>query len=256
MQIGCAYRWESNMIRKTVTEKALEANRRNGGASRGATTTRGKQTAKLNAVRHGLLAQHITFAGDEEKKAFAELSAEITDEFEPRGWLESIVVTDIVTSCWKLQLALKWESQAFSARRKIGDSLLTVLAGINSELDENARSQLFDVDDEIMKGTGSGWECAELSVEMEQSSGSSERSRRGGGDCTTTSERPNSRTRSEMEKSNSGCTAKGDAQTSANRTTVRLGPSLENAVRYLARQKRDMYRAIERLRRLRSRRLK
>jgi hypothetical protein len=244
------------VIKKTVTEEVLMANRRNGAVAHGATTTRGKETAKFNSMTHGLLAQHITFAGDEEKEAFAELSAEITNEFQPRGWLESIVVTDIIASCWKLQLASRWESEAFRARRKIGDSLLTVLAEINSQLDDEARSQLFDVDNEVLKGTGSGWECAKLSMEMEQSSGTTERSRRGGGDCTTTLERPDPRTRSEREKSNSGCTAKGDAQTSANRTTVRLGPSLENAVRYLARQKRDLYRAIERLRRLRSKRLK
>jgi hypothetical protein len=85
--------------RKTVTEKTLTANRLNAKRSTGPRTKLGKNTSKFNAVKTGLFAEHVVIPiceGSEEQ--FAQLLADLKQEFRPEGPLEELYVLRSSTS--------------------------------------------------------------------------------------------------------------------------------------------------------------
>lgn len=98
--------------RKTVTEKALTANRLNAKRSTGPRTGRGKNTSKFNAVRTGLFAKHVVIPvcdGDGCGKQFTELLADVQQEFRPEGAFEEFCVVQIAECMWKLRRATRAE---------------------------------------------------------------------------------------------------------------------------------------------------
>ena len=87
--------------RKTVTELKLAANRRNAQRSTGPRTERGKNTSKFNAVITGLFAKHVVIPlcdGEGSEEQFAQLLADLKQEFRPEGPLEELYVLRSSTS--------------------------------------------------------------------------------------------------------------------------------------------------------------
>jgi len=100
-------------IRKTVTPKQMEANRRNALQSTGPKTASGKKAAARNAMEHGLLASEIVIdggAGQEHPAEFAALLQGLRDDFSPRGTLEEMLVERVAVSYWRLRRALRCET--------------------------------------------------------------------------------------------------------------------------------------------------
>ena len=80
-----------------TTTKQADANRRNALGSTGPRTEEGKAVSKLNAMRHGLLAQSILLP-DEDPDAFDELYDNLMAELAPLGEIEGRLVDRIAAN--------------------------------------------------------------------------------------------------------------------------------------------------------------
>ena len=96
-----------------VTPRKLEANRRNAQKSTGPKTENGKAVSKLNALKHGLLAQTVVVRGCQIKESvneFKKLCRAFYANLDPDGPLEEMLVGQIVTATWRLRRARTAES--------------------------------------------------------------------------------------------------------------------------------------------------
>lgn len=98
-------------IHKTVTQKVIEANRKNSNHSHGPTTTRGKRAVRHNAVTHGLLARALVFKHEEEKHSFRKYLRRLRHDLAPADVLESMYVDDLANAEWRLTRATQWEQR-------------------------------------------------------------------------------------------------------------------------------------------------
>ena len=97
-------------IKKTVTGKQLEANRKNGQRSRGPSTDAGKRRSSRNAIRHGLLSSQIVILegdGKENQTEFASLLRGLQQDLSPEGTLENLLVERIASCYWRLRRAVR-----------------------------------------------------------------------------------------------------------------------------------------------------
>jgi hypothetical protein len=91
--------------RKRMSQRRIDANRRNARRSTGPRTARGKKTVSRNAIKHGLLAREVVINegdGQEDQNAFDALYARIWEDYEPVGQREELLVERIVTCWWRL----------------------------------------------------------------------------------------------------------------------------------------------------------
>jgi hypothetical protein len=100
-------------MRKTMSLKQHDANRRNAKKSTGPKTENGKAVSKLNALKHGLLAQSVVVRGHKVKESpneFKKLCQEFYTSLAPIGPLEEMLVDQIVQATWRLRRARTAES--------------------------------------------------------------------------------------------------------------------------------------------------
>ena len=85
-----------------ISDRKLEANRRNARLSQGPNTPEGKAAVRFNALKHGLAAEHLVLE-DEERPAFDELLSAYLAEHQPHGPTETDLVHQLVTASWRLR---------------------------------------------------------------------------------------------------------------------------------------------------------
>ncbi len=85
-----------------ATRRQIEANRRNAQRSTGPRTRTGKAAAKLNSLKHGLLAEQPVLP-DEDGAAFEALRHELIKQFDPVGVIETQLVERIAGLIWRLR---------------------------------------------------------------------------------------------------------------------------------------------------------
>ena len=96
-----------------VTPRKMEANRRNAQKSTGPKTAAGRAISKMNALKHGVLAQSVVVRGHrlkESRNEFKKLCREFYTSLAPAGPLEEMLVGQIVTAAWRLRRARTAES--------------------------------------------------------------------------------------------------------------------------------------------------
>lgn len=96
-----------------VSEEQLKANQVNALKSTGAKTEEGKEIAKLNALKHGLLSKEVLLYG-ENAQTLEQLGKDLRKQLQPVGQLELILVDRITSSVWRLKRALTVESAAMT----------------------------------------------------------------------------------------------------------------------------------------------
>ena len=84
-----------------ASQLQLEANRRNAQFSTGPKTPEGKAAVRLNALRHGLTAQHAVVE-TERKAEFQEIQQSFEDHYQPVGPSETLFVQQMVMAAWRL----------------------------------------------------------------------------------------------------------------------------------------------------------
>ena len=79
-----------------------DANRRNGGLSKGRKTPGGKAVSARNSLKHGLLSREVLLP-DEDQEAFAQLSERLGRALDPVGELEVVLADRIIGLVWRLR---------------------------------------------------------------------------------------------------------------------------------------------------------
>jgi hypothetical protein len=199
------------VIKKSVTDKVIAANRRNAKCSTG---PKNIDAVRNNAVKHGLLARAITFENKEEEREFNELLDSIQDDF-PRA-IQDIMQQELATCWWKSQVA---ERELRNIRSQPNTSA-QMLYKLMSRDNDDAASGVSGVRGPDIAGTTdlSGWEGRELVFKA--------------------------------GKSNSGSSLLPEYLGDENGGPVmelRLTSSMERILRYRTSVKRDFYRALHTL---------
>src|SRR5829696_7446871 len=94
-----------------ASRKQIQANRQNALKSTGPKTPEGKDTARLNATKHGLLSQEVLPGEDEEARK--ELAERLRAELQPVGEMESLLVERIIDATWRLRRLSRVEAGIF-----------------------------------------------------------------------------------------------------------------------------------------------
>jgi hypothetical protein len=96
----------------TLSQKQLAANRANAKKG-GVRTAEGKEIAKYNALRHGLLAKEAVVTvgeGAEDPAEFEALAQDLKSQLQPQGALEAMLVEKITVAYWRLRRAYRYEA--------------------------------------------------------------------------------------------------------------------------------------------------
>jgi hypothetical protein len=143
----------ANMIKKTVTEKVIRANRANGKKGTGAKTQRGKDIASQNSTKHGILARNFRFKDDQEKVAYNTLVSDLDGSIDRDDPLLRMLTEELAIAHLRRGRALKLEQK--QCRQQNPATELALKAIENSDLVDTG---VCLVDPE------SGWECTELTM--------------------------------------------------------------------------------------------
>ncbi len=98
-----------------LSQRQLDANRRNAQLSTGPRTPEGRAAVSLNALRHGLTAQ-IAVLPNENPEEFRELRDAFFDEYHPAGPTETLLVEQLATAAWRLRRVRALETGLFNIR--------------------------------------------------------------------------------------------------------------------------------------------
>lgn len=205
------------MIKKTVSDKVIAANRQNAQRSTG---PKNIAATKYNAMKHGLLARHIIFRTKEEAAEFAHLLHESEEEFRPEGMTQRMLAQEIAMCWWHIFVA-HGELSAIRSRRMASQNLLRRFIAKSDDQRVSVLSHEAEVEKDSSRDEELDWECREIVL-------------RSG---TTNSDG------SEADMSKTGGSSVME---------LRLGGSTETILRYSASVKRDLYRAIQTLQSLQS----
>ncbi len=95
-----------------ATQKQIDANQQNAQKSTGPKTEQGREIAKLNAVKHGILSDAVVITkgeGQERKDAYLRLHDGLRDYFQPDGTMEDALVEQVAVSLWRKRRVLQFE---------------------------------------------------------------------------------------------------------------------------------------------------
>jgi hypothetical protein len=95
-----------------LSERKIEANRRNARLSTGPRTEAGKNRSRNNAIKHGIFSRDMLKSwglGKEDAKQFDDFLTQLREDCKPVGVLEEIMVERIAVCLWRLKRALQYE---------------------------------------------------------------------------------------------------------------------------------------------------
>src|SRR5579862_439171 len=96
-----------------ISEKQLEANRRNAQRSTGPKTGEGKTRSSRNNLRHGLTGQ-INILPTEDREAHDGFCAELSDSLNPETPMERQLALSVAEDSWRLNRARAIENNMFA----------------------------------------------------------------------------------------------------------------------------------------------
>jgi hypothetical protein len=104
---------EHHARKRPVSERRIQANRRNALRSTGPKTARGKRTVARNAIKHGLLAREVVITagdGEENLEEFHSLLEGLLESYEPMGVVEESLVQTIAACWWRKARVIRAEN--------------------------------------------------------------------------------------------------------------------------------------------------
>jgi hypothetical protein len=99
-----------------ATNLQIEANRRNAQRSTGPKTLEGRAVSRMNALKHGLTAEHILLF-DEVLEDFERFHHDITVSLGAKGAVESQLAERLALCAWRLRRVYRIETRLFSKGR-------------------------------------------------------------------------------------------------------------------------------------------
>jgi hypothetical protein len=126
---------------KLLSPAKLAANRRNAQLSTGPRTKRGKRSSRRNALKHGIHSSVliITSGPKEEAAEFQQLLYGLQEDLRPVGILEEMMVEKIAVCWWRLQRAVRFESEA------IRRASWVVVSSKSGEPDDSKLNDLLEI---------------------------------------------------------------------------------------------------------------
>jgi hypothetical protein len=125
-----------------TSDKQIEANRKNALKSCGPKTQLGKETVRLNALKHECRAQTIEVLPKEKSAEFARHVDAWLDEFAPATPSERYFIRHAVTLSWKLDRADRFEEAMLS--RRVDDTISACDDVCDDRIEETVARVLFD----------------------------------------------------------------------------------------------------------------
>jgi hypothetical protein len=104
---------EPHARKRPVSERKIQANRKNALRSTGPRTERGKGTVSRNAIKHGFLAREVVITagdGEESLEEFHALVESLGKCYEPVGIVEESLVQIIATTLWRKARVIRAEN--------------------------------------------------------------------------------------------------------------------------------------------------
>ncbi len=98
----------------TISQKQLEANRRNAKLSCGPKSKEGKIESSKNSYKHGLFSSQVLLE-DEDPKEFEALSELLYDEFGPATRSEALIVDELIATMWRKRRILGIENFVYKS---------------------------------------------------------------------------------------------------------------------------------------------
>jgi hypothetical protein len=95
-----------------ASDRQIEANRINGKKG-GPKTPAGRAAVRNNALKHGLSAQHPVIPIIEDQAKFDQFLDQLTQELQPEGIMETLLVNQIADSHWRRQRIIQMETGLF-----------------------------------------------------------------------------------------------------------------------------------------------
>jgi hypothetical protein len=96
-----------------ISDKQLEANRRNAVRSTGPKTIEGKSRSSRNNLRHGLTG-HVTIMPNEDREAHDTFCNELIDSFKPETPIEQQLAQSVAEDSWRLNRVRAIENNMFA----------------------------------------------------------------------------------------------------------------------------------------------
>lgn len=99
--------------KRPVSERRIQANRRNALRSTGPKTARGKRAVSRNAITHGVLAREVVITagdGEESQEEFHAFVESVCEHYKPVGPVEGMFVERIAICWWRLGRAIRAEN--------------------------------------------------------------------------------------------------------------------------------------------------
>src|SRR5438105_2047082 len=99
--------------KRPISERRIQANRKNALRSTGPKTVRGKRTVALNAIKHGLLAREVVITsgdGEETLEEFHAFVERLWEDYEPAGVVEESLVQTIAICWWRKARVIRAEN--------------------------------------------------------------------------------------------------------------------------------------------------
>jgi hypothetical protein len=215
--------------KKTVTDAVRAANQENAQFSTGPRTERGKSHSSHNARRHSILARKMVLDTHEQRTEFRELRHDCKTEFRPKGLLEKFFVEEIAVIFWKLGITEGLQAQELLRRQDLSDDVGSIF---HKDLELPIDGYDLPLD--------RGWDCERIVVRAVAGKDTSNSSASRGpaivNNAFQNSQNLNSQEAGHLE------------------VEAHLGNALEKMTRYQSVLKRDLYRAIETLRKLQAER--
>src|SRR5947208_16928920 len=84
-----------------ISEKQMEANRRNALKSTGPKTEEGKDNSRMNALRHGLTAEQAVLP-HEDTRDYDQIRAGMLESYDPADPAGEALVEELVNAYWRL----------------------------------------------------------------------------------------------------------------------------------------------------------
>ncbi|MEO8662385.1 MAG: hypothetical protein ABI693_28240 [Bryobacteraceae bacterium] len=103
---------------KTMTPAQRKSSRRNGSTSRGPITEKGKKVSSINALKHGLAAEHSILPG-ESMGRFDDLLEDIIRRRPNAGELELALLRGLAQDLWRLERARHLSRDAHALRMRL-----------------------------------------------------------------------------------------------------------------------------------------
>lgn len=101
-----------------TTSNQAQAARRNGAKSHGPITPEGKAASARNALKHGLSAKIFELIDPEEKRAFAEIEAELIETYIAVTPVQKRLVTELAIAMWRQRIVGNMEMALLNAMQR------------------------------------------------------------------------------------------------------------------------------------------